>query len=1019
MPVIKRIRGGYRRFSRLLTAIAIAIPLLLAAILSPARYALAAENATTAATAGDDENIQFSMPTKIPFALKADGSVIAPTDWAMTIGQGSPLVKVSGFHIDGFPAGVTISGETDTCATWSNRGHETPEGDGRFVLTGDGGGKVTATGGTDDDPICWGYGLTRLGKNDIAWNLTGVDGNRGLLDGAANGETGVGTVSITVEAVKPQTFAIISDDGQMNFYHRVRVPSVGEEYDGLKIKHIYAGLDDLAIEKTTADWFAETDAPWYEERNEPTSVKVVDDGVAVGVLRYLFQNCENIKTIDLYKLERPTSGIMSLFHMFSGCSSLVDLRLPEWGFKGCNNLDGTFSKCSSIETIDLSGIYRTVTATCWAFNGCSRLREIKGIEHITSDGLYRIEHCFYNCSSLEKLDLSGWTTKRVIEYDENAHNETFCTRHGTFYGCTRLRIIKLGPDFSFGSDIHDSDCYLPVPSPDSIDGADGKWYAASDGKGYAPKDMPTGKADTYYAVAPMSFAVFSSDDGSFNYYHRAGRPVKGDEWGGKKVDGVYSGFEDKRYRTTSATSNDIDTMTTPWNDVSQNVLTVSVIDEGIKPISIAYWFQFFRNCTSINVNRLDLSNCDSTQHCFAYCYSATDVKVDKLDVSNITEMDSTFKHMYSLELIDLSRWDTSKVNNMHELFMNDYKLREIKFGEKWTTGKVHDFVEMFLACHELKLDCSNWDVSWTNYNIKPDQSHGDVITRGNSRFNSEAPGVVLPAPWVPTAFAVYSEDDGGLNFYKQEKRLLPVVGGTYDGRSVSSVYTGFEEDEYTGTWPNDNCPWFPIASEVKKVAVIDTIKPKSIAWWFNQFVACESFDLGNIDTSECVSFKRLFSSDKTCTALLGLDKWDTGKVQSLDACFDGMHMTEISGISGWNTSSCKSFDSAFFNCTELRKLDISGWSNESVVVGPKGYEYILFGHSGGGYRNLEYVKIGAKWNHVGDLLMNTSTFMKVTGADGNWYALSDGIGYSSSNVPNNKADTYYTTKALLEQAKLS
>ena len=141
MPVIKRIRGGYRRFSRLLTAIAIAIPLLLvllAAILLPARYALAAESTATAATAGDDENIQFSMPTKIPFALKADGSVIAPTDWAMTIGDGSPYVKVSGFHIDGFQAGVTINGETDTCATWSNRGHETPEGDGRFVLTGDG-----------------------------------------------------------------------------------------------------------------------------------------------------------------------------------------------------------------------------------------------------------------------------------------------------------------------------------------------------------------------------------------------------------------------------------------------------------------------------------------------------------------------------------------------------------------------------------------------------------------------------------------------------------------------------------------------------------------------------------------------------------------------------------------------------------------------------------------------------------------------------------------------------------------
>ena len=945
------------------------------------------------------------MPTKIPFALKADGSVIAPTDWAMTIGDGSPHVKVSGFHIDGFPTGVTISGKTGPCATWSNRGHETP--DGRFILTGEGGGKVTATGGTDEDPICWTYGPKRLGKNDIAWSLIGVDGNRALLDGAANGETGVGTVSIIVEAVKPQTFAIISDNGQMNFYHRVRVPSVGEEYDGLKIKHIYAGLDDLTIEKTTADWFAETDAPWYEERNEPTSVKVVDDGVAVGVLRYLFQNCENIKTIDLYKLERPTSGIMSLFHMFSGCSSLVDLRLPEWGFKGCNNLDGTFSKCSSIETIDLSGIYRTVTATCWAFNGCSRLREIKGIEHITSDGLYRIERCFYNCSSLEKLDLSGWTTKRVIEYDENAHDETFCARHGTFYGCTRLRIIKLGPDFSFGSDIHDSDCYLPVPSPDSIDGADGKWYAASDGKGYVPRDMPTGKADTYYAVAPMSFAVYSSDDGSLNYYHRAGRPVKGDEWGGKKVDGVYSGFEDKRYRTTSATNNDLDTMTTPWNDVSQHVLTVSVVDEGIKPISIAYWFQFFRNCTSIDVNRLDLSNCDSTQHCFAYCYSATDMKVDKLNVSNITEMDSTFKYMYLLESIDLSGWDTSKTQAMRLMFSNNYNLRTIKFGDRWTTDNVSDFSYMFLACHELQLNCSDWDVSRTNYH-----------NHWNFQFNSEAPGVVLPAPWVPTAFAVYSEDDGGLNFYKQERRLLPVVGGTYDGRVVSSIYTGFEEDEYTGTWPDDDCPWFPIATEVKKVAVIDTIKPNSLAWWFNQFTACESFDLGNIDTSECVSFARLFSSDRACTSLRGLDKWDTGKVQNLFACFDGLvGLNEIPGIAGWNTSSCKSFSCAFFNCTYLRKLDISGWSNESVIAGPQGNEYIPFGYTeDSGYPNLEYVKIGAKWDHVRDLLRNTSALLHVSGADGKWYALSDGIGYSSSNIPDNKADTYYTTKALLEQA---
>ena len=123
----------------------------------------------------------------------------------------------------------------------------------------------------------------------------------------------------------------------------------------------------------------------------------------------------------------------------------------------------------------------------------------------------------------------------------------------------------------------------------------------------------------------------------------------------------------------------------------------------------------------------------------------------------------------------------------------------------------------------------------------------------------------IPDPHSGTAFAVYSEDDHSLMFYK--RRGVPKVGEMFNYRYVTAVYTGFETESYSGTWPDDDCPWFPIATKVKDVTVVDAIRPKSMAWWFNQFSACTSFDLGNVDTSECVSLRRLFSGCSNCTSI--------------------------------------------------------------------------------------------------------------------------------------------------------
>ena len=276
----------------------------------------------------------------------------------------------------------------------------------------------------------------------------------------------------------------------------------------------------------------------------------------------------------------------------------------------------------------------------------------------------------------------------------------------------------------------------------------------------------------------------------------------------------------------------------------------------------------------------------------------------------------------------------------------------------------------------------------------------------------------IPDPNNGTAFAVYSADDHSLMFYK--RKGLPKVGDMLNSRRVTAVYTGFETESYTGTWPDDDCPWFPIARQVKGVTVADDgIKPLSMAWWFNQFFNCESFDLGNLDTSNCVSLRRLFSSCASCTSITGLERWCTGNVIDLSATFDGLRrLKAIPGISGWDTAKVKYFAATFYNLDSLELLDLSNWSDSSLEYGTFlngiGNSENIIGSSYGDMYFIQSFTVGAKWSNTCNIatLIGLTSSGKVP-ADRKWYAVSDGAAYTQNDIPSNKADTYYASKTLL------
>ena len=310
-----------------------------------------------------------------------------------------------------------------------------------------------------------------------------------------------------------------------------------------------------------------------------------------------------------------------------------------------------------------------------------------------------------------------------------------------------------------------------------------------------------------------------------------------------------------------------------------------------------------------------------------------------------------------------------------------------------------------------------------------------AIGSGTTGENFYEP-VDIPDPENGTAFAVYSEDDQSLMFYK--RRGVPQVGDMFNYRRVTEVYTGIETTAYAGEW-NDyrtDCPWAPHAQNIKSVRVIDKITPISMSFWFTKFYNCTSFEgLDLIDTENCISFERTFSHCHV-TELHGLGEWNMSNAVDISCIFDGdIYLSSISGIENWDVSKVENSWQAFYGCQNLNRLDLSKWR-----IAPKGTAQAMFygcfllqelNLSGfdfsqitnawnlfKGDRSLVKVTVGSGWKWIdgdswGNGYLPVPDAAYISGADGKWYSASNGTTYIPSDIPSNKADTYYASKTLL------
>ena len=157
------------------------------------------------------------------------------------------------------------------------------------------------------------------------------------------------------------------------------------------------------------------------------SLKISAIGNDITNVEQMFINCWNIKSIDLSNFRNKTTSQISVYGMFNGCTS--------------------------VESIDISGMDFSKTHGNYSFYGMSKMfadcKKLKSI--IFPSNIYfdnskiSMELMFYNCSSLTSLDLSGWDTSKVTIMDN------------MFNSCYKLSNLTLGTDWASNSSISSFD----------------------------------------------------------------------------------------------------------------------------------------------------------------------------------------------------------------------------------------------------------------------------------------------------------------------------------------------------------------------------------------------------------------------------------------------------------------------------------------------------------------------------------------------------------------------------------
>ena len=128
-----------------------------------------------------------------------------------------------------------------------------------------------------------------------------------------------------------------------------------------------------------------------------------------------------------------------------------------------------------------------------------------------------------------------------------------------------------------------------------------------------------------------------------------------------------------------------------------------------------------------------------------------------------------------------------------------------------------------------------------------------------------------------------------------------------------------------GEFDDTNVPWKNEVSKIKKVKILNQVKPNCMKAWFEDCLNLTTLiDFQKLDVSNCTDFSFMFYNCVSLQDINGLQNWNVENGTDFSFMFYNCEsLQDLNELQNWNVSNGINFSYIFYNCESLQEISLT------------------------------------------------------------------------------------------------